>query len=156
MGAVSIGVSTLLNRTTFGKALYLIANREAAAYLAGIRTRRVVAFALALCGLATALSGVMVARNTTKAYQRMGDAYLLPAIAAVVVGGTNILGGRDRYLGTLFGVISIVLLNSVPSIMHMSEASRQIVYSTVTNAMLHVVSRYSAFITPRTRAETKP
>ena len=54
-----------------------------------------------------------------------GDAYLLPAIDAVVVGGTSILGGRGRYLSTLFGIISIVLVNSVLSIMQMSGASRQ-------------------------------
>jgi len=83
-GAASVAVSTLLNRTTFGKALYLIGNREAAAYLAGIRTRRVVVFAFTLCGLAAALSGVMLAGYATKAYQGMGDAYLLPAIAAVL------------------------------------------------------------------------
>jgi len=139
--AVSLVVSGLLTRTTFGKALYSIGNREAAAYLAGIRTRRVVVLAFALCGLAAGLSGVMLAGYATKAYQGMGDAYLLPAIAAVVVGGTNILGGRGRYLGTLFGVVLIVLLNSVLSIMQMSEASRQIIYGTVIIAMLLVYGR---------------
>ena len=54
-------VSALLNRTTFGKALYLIGHREAAAYLASIGTRRVVVFAFTLCGLAAALSGVTLA-----------------------------------------------------------------------------------------------
>ena len=139
--AVSLVVSGLLTRTTFGKALYSIGNREAAAYLAGIRTRRIVVLAFALCGLAAGLSGVMLAGYATKAYQGMGDAYLLPAIAAVVVGGTNILGGRGRYLGTLFGVVLIVLLNSVLSIMQMSEASRQIIYGTVIIAMLLVYGR---------------
>jgi ribose transport system permease protein len=143
--AVSLVVSGLLTRTTFGKALYSIGNREAAAYLAGIRTRRIVVLAFALCGLAAGLSGVMLAGYATKAYQGMGDAYLLPAIAAVVVGGTNILGGRGRYLGTLFGVILIVLLNSVLSIMQMSEASRQIIYGTVIIAMLLVYGRSDKF-----------
>jgi ribose transport system permease protein len=143
--AVSLVVSGLLTRTTFGKALYSIGNREAAAYLAGIRTRRIVVLAFALCGLAAGLSGVMLAGYATKAYQGMGDAYLLPAIAAVVVGGTNILGGRGRYLGTLLGVILIVLLNSVLSIMQMSEASRQIIYGTVIIAMLLVYGRSDKF-----------
>jgi hypothetical protein len=69
------------------------------------------------------------------------DSYLLPAIAAVVVGGTNILGGRGRYLGTLFGVISIVLLNSVPSNMQVSEASQQSICGTVIIATLFVYGR---------------
>jgi ribose transport system permease protein len=71
----------------------------------------------------------------------MGDAYLLPAIAAVVIGGTHILGGHGRYLGTLVGVILIVLLNSVLSIMQMPEAGRQIIYGSVIIAMLLVYGR---------------
>jgi ribose transport system permease protein len=71
----------------------------------------------------------------------MGDAYLLPAIAAVVIGGTNILGGSGRYLGTFIGVILIVLLNSVLSIMQMPEAGRQIIYGAVIIAMLLVYGR---------------
>jgi ribose transport system permease protein len=67
--------------------------------------------------------------------------YLPPAIAAVVVGGTNIRGGRGRYRGTLFSVILIVLLNSVLSIMQMSEASRQIIYGAVIIAMLLAYGR---------------
>jgi ribose transport system permease protein len=139
--AVSVVVAMLLTRTSFGKALYAIGNQEAAAYLAGIRTRRTVIAAFALCGLAAGLAGVMLAGYATKAYQGMGDAYLLPAIAAVVIGGTHILGGRGRYLGTLVGVILIVLLNSVLSIMQMEEAGRQIIYGAVIIAMLLVYGR---------------
>ena len=53
---------------------------------------------------------MLLAGYSTKAYQGMGDAYLLPAIAAVVIGGTNILGGAGRYAGTVVGTILIVLL----------------------------------------------
>ena len=94
-----------------------------------------------LCGLAAALAGVLLAGYSTKAYQSMGDTYLLPSIAAVVIGGTNILGGRGRYLGTLVGVALIVLLNSVLSIMGMSEAGRQVIYGLVIIMMLHVYGR---------------
>ena len=65
----------------------------------------------------------------------MGDTYLLPAIAAVVAGGTNILSRPDRYLGTLFRIMLIVL-NSVLPIMQMSEAVRQIIHGRVIIAML--------------------
>ena len=58
----------------------------------------------------------------------MGDPYLLPAIAAVVLGGTSILGGRGSYLGTVAGVILITLLQSILSVMQMPEAGRQIIY----------------------------
>lgn len=139
--AVSVAVVGILTRTTFGRAIYAIGNRERAAYLSGIDTNRVILVAFALSGAAAGLAGVLLAGYSTKAYQGMGDAYLLPAIAAVVIGGTNILGGRGRYLGTLVGVILIVLLNSVLSIMQMPEAGRQIIYGTVIIAMLLVYGR---------------
>jgi ribose transport system permease protein len=140
-GAVSVGMIVLLQRTALGKAIYAIGNREGAAYLAGIRTRLSIMAAFALCGMAAGLSGVLLAGYSTKAYQGMGDAYLLPAIAAVVIGGTRILGGRGRYLGTLVGVILIVLLNSVLSIMQMPEAGRQVIYGGVIIGMLLVYGR---------------
>ena len=71
----------------------------------------------------------------------MGDPYLLPAIAAVVLGGTNILGGRGTYLGTVAGVILIVLLQSILAVMQMQEAFRQMIYGVVIVAMLLVYGR---------------
>jgi len=139
--AVSIIIVMILTRTTLGRAVYAIGNRERAAYLSGINTNRVILIVFALSGAAAGLAGVLLAGYSTKAYQGMGDAYLLPAIAAVVIGGTNILGGRGRYLGTLVGVILIVLLNSVLSIMQMPEAGRQIIYGTVIISMLLVYGR---------------
>jgi ribose transport system permease protein len=138
---VSIIVVVILQKTALGRAIYAIGNREAAAYLAGINTRHVTVIAFMLCGMCAGLAGVLLAGYSTKAYQGMGDAYVLPAIAAVVIGGTNILGGRGRYLGTLVGVILIVLLNSVLSIMEMPEAGRQIIYGSVIIVMLLVYGR---------------
>ena len=140
-GAVVIAVAFLVRRTRFGRYIYAIGNKEAAAYLAGVNTRRVTVICFILCGLAAALAGVLLAGYSTKAYQAMGDTYLLPSIAAVVIGGTNILGGRGRYLGTLVGVVLIVLLNSVLSIMAMPEAGRQVIYGLVIILMLLVYGR---------------
>jgi ribose transport system permease protein len=139
--AVSIVVAFLLARTAFGRALYAIGTRERAAYLSGIRTRPVVIGAFVLSSLCAALAGVLLAGYSAKAYQGMGNAYLLPAIAAVVLGGTNVLGGSGRYVGTLIGVILIVLLNSVLSIMQMPEALRQIIYGSVIVVMLLIYGR---------------
>jgi ribose transport system permease protein len=139
--AVSVLVALILRRMALGRYIYAIGNKEAAAYLAGVNTRGVIVISFALCGLAAGLAGVLLAGYSTKAYQGMGDAYLLPSIAAVVIGGTNILGGRGRYLGTLVGVILIVLLNSVLSIMEMPEAGRQVIYGAVIILMLLVYGR---------------
>jgi ribose transport system permease protein len=144
--AVSSLVVLILRRTVFGRAIYAVGNRERAAYLSGINTNGVILAAFILSGMAAALAGVLLAGYSNKAYQGMGDAYLLPAIAAVVIGGTNILGGRGRYLGTFVGVILIVLLNSVLSIMQMPEAGRQIIYGLVIIAMLLVYGRSAKIV----------
>ena len=68
----------LLTRTTFGRAIYGIGNRERAAYLSGINTRRVVLIAFAISGGLSAFGGVLLAGYASKAAQSMGDAYLLP------------------------------------------------------------------------------
>jgi ribose transport system permease protein len=140
-GLLSVGMIFLLDRTVFGRALYAIGSKERAAYLSGIRTRRVVIAAFVMSSLCAALAGVLLAGYSAKAYQGMGNAYLMPAIAAVVLGGTNILGGQGRYSGTLAGVILIVLLNSVLSIMQMPEAWRQIIYGLVILGMLLIYRR---------------
>ncbi len=139
--AVSAIIVVILQRMALGRYIYAIGNKEAAAYLAGVNTRGVTVICFALCGLTAGLSGVLLAGYSNKAYQGMGDAYLLPSIAAVVIGGTNILGGRGRYLGTLIGVVLIVLLNSVLSIMEMPEAGRQVIYGGVIILMLLVYGR---------------
>ncbi|MGC2778919.1 MAG: ABC transporter permease [Bradyrhizobium sp.] len=134
----------LLTRTTFGRAIYAIGNRERAAYLSGIDTRRVTMLAFALSGALSAFGGVLLAGYASKAAQSMGDAYLLPSIAAVVLGGTHILGGRGSYLGTIAGVVLITLLQSILSVMQISEAGRQLIYGAVIILMLLIYGRQKA------------
>jgi ribose transport system permease protein len=135
------GAVFLLSRTVFGRYVYAIGNRERAAYLSGVGTQRVVMFAFALSGGLSAFGGILLAGYASKAAQAMGDPYLLPSIAAVVLGGTSILGGRGSYLGTVAGVILITLLQSILSVMQMPEAGRQIIYGVVIAAMLLLYGR---------------
>jgi ribose transport system permease protein len=138
IGAITV---FLLTRTTFGRAVYGIGNRERAAYLSGVPTRRIVMTAFAMSGGLAAFGGVLLAGYASKAAQSMGDPYLLPAIAAVVLGGTNILGGRGTYLGTVAGVILITLLQSILSVMQMPEWGRQVIYGVVIICMLLLYGR---------------
>lgn len=133
-----------LNRTTFGRAVYAIGNRESAAFLSGAATQRVVMFSFAISGGLAAFGGVLLAGYAGKAAQSMGDAYLLPAIASVVLGGTSILGGRGNYLGTVAGVILVTLLQSILSVMQISEYGRQIIYGAVIVSMLLLYGREKA------------
>jgi len=138
IGALTVFV---LTRTTFGRAIYAIGNSERAAYLSGAPTQRVVMTTFAISGGLSAFAGVLLAGYASKAAQAMGDPYLLPAIAAVVLGGTSILGGRGTYLGTVAGVILITLLQSILSVMQIAEAGRQIIYGVVIIAMMLLYGR---------------
>lgn len=140
-GLIGGAAAFALTRTVFGRAVYGIGNRERAAYLSGIDTRRTVLIAFAISGALAAFGGVLLAGYASKAAQSMGDAYLLPAIAAVVLGGTSILGGRGSYLGTVAGVILITLLQSILSVLQIPEFGRQVIYGVVIIAMLLLYGR---------------
>ena len=139
--AVSMLTVFLLRATQFGRYIYAVGNRERAAYLSGVPTRVVIVACFALSGLTAALAGIMLTGYSTKAYQGMGDAYLLPSIAAIVLGGTNVLGGTGQYTGTVVGVILIVLLQSILSVLQMPEAGRQVIYGGVLVTMLLIYGR---------------
>ena len=144
---IVIGAATvfLLSRTTFGRAVYAIGNRERAAYLSGAATQRIVMFAFAISGALSAFGGILLAGYASHASQAMGDPYLLPSIAAVVLGGTSILGGRGSYFGTIAGVILITLLQSILQVMQMQEWGRQVIYGAVIIAMLLLYGRERLF-----------
>ena len=138
IGAVTV---VMLRRTSLGRRIYAIGNGERAVFLSRGNVRRVVVACFAISGACSAFAGALLAGYSTKAYQAMGDPYLLPAIAAVVLGGTRILGGRGSYLGTVAGVVLVTLLQSILSIVQMPEAGRQVIYGTVIIAMLLVYGR---------------
>ena len=139
--ALSLLIVLMLRRTALGRMIYAIGNRERVAFLSGIRTSRVILAGFVISGLCSALAGLMLAGRLDQSYQGMGNDYLLPAIAAVVLGGTHILGGRGSYLGTVAGAVFITLLSSVLSVMQMPEASRQVIYGLVIIAMVMLHGR---------------
>jgi ribose transport system permease protein len=139
--AIGAGAVVLLRRTPFGRRVYAIGNSERAVFLSRGNVRRVVVACFAIAGACSAFAGVLLAGYSTKAYQAMGDPYVLPAIAAVVLGGTSILGGRGTYLGTVAGVVLVTLLQSILSIVQMPEAGRQVIYGAVIILMLLVYGR---------------
>ena len=89
-----------------------------------------------MAGMCSALGGVLLAGYANQAYQSMGDPFLLPTIAAVVVGGTSILGGRGSLFGTIGGVLFITLLTSILSVMQIGDAWRNMIFGFVILAML--------------------
>ncbi|HWB14978.1 MAG TPA: ABC transporter permease [Vicinamibacterales bacterium] len=114
--AIMLGVFVLswfvLMRTAFGRHVYAVGGNEEAAWLSGVRVPRVHRIVYAICGLSAGLAGVLVASRLNAGYPRAGEYYELDAIAAVVVGGTSLFGGRGSIWGALAGAFFIGILNN--------------------------------------------
>jgi len=118
---ISIVVIIFLKKTKYGRYIYAIGLSEKASYLSGINTSLMTTLVFCIAGISNAFAGMMLAGYANQAYQAMGDKYPMQAIAAVVIGGTSILGGIGSYSGTIAGVILITLISSLLSIMQIPE-----------------------------------
>ncbi|WP_243867178.1 ABC transporter permease [Actinophytocola oryzae] len=103
----------LLNRTTFGRRTFAIGGNSEAARLAGINVKGHTALVYALAGLCCGIAAIMVVARTTSGASTNGMFYELDAIAAVVIGGTLLTGGRGTLIGTLIGVLIFTVVNSI-------------------------------------------
>jgi ribose transport system permease protein len=103
----------LLNRTTFGRRTFAIGGNSEAARLAGINVKWHTAMVYAIAGLCCGIAAIMVVARTTSGASTNGMFYELDAIAAVVIGGTLLTGGRGTLIGTLIGVLIFTVLNSI-------------------------------------------
>lgn len=138
---ISCAILWVRKRTPVGRFLIAVGQNEKAAYLSGLPSRLIVFGAFVFAGLCSSLAGTLLAGYAGQAYLDMGTSYLLPAIAAVVVGGSSILGGRGKYPGTVGGVLLVTLLTSLLSISQMPEAMRQIIFGALILGMVLVYSR---------------
>jgi ribose transport system permease protein len=146
----------MLTRTTLGRGIYAIGNKEKAVYLSGVNARRIVLIGFVIAGGCSALGGILLAGWANRSFQAMGDPYLLPAIAAVVLGGASVLGGKGRYLGTVAGVILITLLQSILSVLQPqtllaeigwaipADSVRQVTFGVIIIGMLLIYGRQQA------------
>jgi ribose transport system permease protein len=110
---VSAAGWVLLNRTTFGRRTVAIGGNREAARLAGINVKRHVVYLYALSGLAAGIAGIMLTGRTTSGTSTHGTLYELDAIAAVVVGGTLLIGGRGTVVGTVLGILIFNVLTNI-------------------------------------------
>jgi ribose transport system permease protein len=116
----------LLNRTTFGRRTVAIGGNREAARLAGIKVQRHVVYLYVLSGFATGIAAVMMIGRTTVGTSTHGLFYELDAIAAVVVGGTLLVGGRGTIVGTVFGVLIFTTLTNVFTQNNLSTSVQQV------------------------------
>lgn len=103
----------LLNRTTFGRRTVAIGGNLEAARLAGIKVKRHIVWLYILSGITVGIAAIMMMGRTTAGTSTHGTLYELDAIAAVVVGGTLLVGGRGTIVGTVLGVLLFATLTNV-------------------------------------------
>lgn len=139
--ALAVLTIFMLRRTTIGRYVYAIGLNRRASRFSGISVGRTVVVLYTISGITAAMAGVLLTGYTGSSYFGIGDPYQLASIAAVVVGGTSIFGGRGGYGGTIAGAFIIVLIQSLLTVLNIADAGRNIVYGLVILALLLVYGR---------------
>ncbi len=124
---IFIGFYFLLNKTTFGRAVYATGSNAKCAKLAGININRTKIIVYAISGFMSALAGLILLSRLGSAQPTLGSGYELDAIAAVALGGTSMSGGRGKIYGTLIGVLIIAVLNNGLNILGVSSYYQDVI-----------------------------
>ena len=118
-------------RTRFGRRLYALGTNPRAAFVAALPVHALTVAAYALSGASAGLAGILMSGYIGGVTLTMGQSYLLPSVAAVVIGGTSIAGGRGLYLGAVAGAILLTTLSTIVSSLGIAEGWRTIVNGAV-------------------------
>lgn len=137
----------LLKHTPIGRYIYALGGNESATRLSGINVDKVKIFVYAVSGFLATVAGLIVTSRLSSAQPTAGVSYELDAIAAVVVGGTSLMGGKGRIAGTLIGALIIGFLNNALNLLDISSYYQMIAKSIVILLAVltdHFCSRKSA------------
>ncbi len=128
---VAAFVLLLLRRTGYGRLLYAIGDNPVASRLSGARSWQVLIVLYMLSAMLAALAGFLFSGLTNVASVTLVDSSVLPSVAAAVIGGTSIMGGRGGYGGTIVGALILTVLTSLLSILGLPEALRQVLFGSI-------------------------
>ncbi|MET0959394.1 MAG: ribose ABC transporter permease [Psychrobacillus psychrotolerans] len=130
--AIAFGVLYfVLKKTTFGRRVYAVGGNEEASRLSGIKVDRIKVYVYALTGTLAALASLILTSRLNSAQPTAGNMFELDAIAAVVLGGTSLTGGRGWIVGTLIGALIIGVLNNGLNLIGVSSFFQQVVKGAV-------------------------
>ncbi|AWR60532.1 ribose ABC transporter permease [Proteus mirabilis] len=121
----------VLHHTRLGRYIYALGGNEVATRLSGISVDKIKIIVYALCGLLAALASVIEVARLSSAQPMAGNGYELDAIAAVVLGGTSLAGGKGRIMGTLIGALILGFLNNALNLLGISSNYQMIVKAVV-------------------------
>ena len=134
----------LLNRTTFGRRTFAVGGNAEAARLAGIRVQRHTVLLYVLSGVTCGIAAVMLMARTTTGSSTHGTLYELDAIAAVVIGGTLLIGGRGTIVGTVIGVLIFTTLSNVFTLNNLSSSAQAVAKGVIIVAAVLLQQRVAA------------
>lgn len=120
-----------LRGTGLGRLLYALGDNLEATRLAGVHAWQVLLTTYVLCGLFSAVAGIVLAGTVNAADLGLATILLLPSVAAVVIGGTSIFGGSGSYSGTIVGALILTVLNSVLTLLDVPDPVKQILYGAI-------------------------
>ena len=139
-GALVVG----LRRTGLGRLIYAIGDNREACRLAGVRIWQVEAAVYTLCALLAAVAGILIGGRSGSVDLQLAGGFLLPSVAAAVIGGTSILGGIGGYTGTILGAVILAVLDTMLNLLTVDEALKQVLYGLIVLALAWAYARGAA------------
>ena len=141
---LAVLILVALRRTGYGRLLYAIGDNPIAARLSGARGWQVLVVLYVISALLAAVAGFLLAGLTNIAAVTLADSYVLPSVAAAVIGGTSIMGGRGGFGGTIVGALILTVLSSLLSALGFPEAVRQVLFGSIIVAVAAAYTRITS------------
>ncbi|MGZ8564018.1 MAG: ABC transporter permease [Candidatus Limnocylindria bacterium] len=138
---LAVIILVALRRSGYGRLLYAVGDNEVASRLAGVRVGRVLVVLYLISGILAGVAGLIYAGVIGSATGRLVDPFLLPSVAATVIGGTSIFGGRGGYAGSIVGALILTVLVTFLNVMQAPEAVRQILFGAIILAVAAAYTR---------------
>ncbi|KEY60224.1 ABC transporter permease [Serratia sp. DD3] len=135
---IALIAAYILKKTVIGRYVYAVGSNEVAAHLSGIKVQRVKVFVYAFCGLLTGIAGVILASRLNSGQPTVGVGYELEAIAAVVIGGTSLMGGVGTIGGTIIGAFIMSVLKNGLNLMGVSQFWQMVAMGIVVVAAVYL------------------
>lgn len=143
---VAVLIVFTLNRTGFGRLLYAVGDNERAARLSGVRYWQVITALYVISSLLAGITGLLYIGLIKAPSLSLAEPLVLPSVAAAVIGGTSIFGGRGGYTGTIIGALILTVLTTLLTILQMPEGGRRILFGFI---VLFVTAAYLRIIEDR-------
>jgi ribose transport system permease protein len=133
-----------LKRTGYGRMLYAVGDNPTAARLSGVRSWQVLLVLYVISGLLAGIAGLLYSGLGNTASVTLVQSQLLPSVAAAVIGGTSIVGGRGGFSGTIVGALILVVLAALLTIIGLPEPWRQVVFGSIVVLVAAAYTRVTA------------